>query len=90
MLFLLVAVAFATLFIPMPRWLSALLSFLFVGLGLLMVLFGWMGSYWDDHMRPNADSAATPILRTGLLLLLSQAMAAVRWVLEVLMSPPAP
>jgi hypothetical protein len=75
---LLVIAAWGSLFIPLPRWLVVSTGVAFLGLGGIFLLFGLMGSYWDSHMTPG-HSPSTPMLLTGVLLLLSQAVRLVRF-----------
>ena len=87
MYFLLILAAIGTLFIPMPRWLSFLLSFAFIGIGIIFVLFGWGGTYWDSHMRPSTESAAKPMLITGVILLVSRAVAIIKTIFAIATDP---
>jgi protein-S-isoprenylcysteine O-methyltransferase Ste14 len=68
---LLVIAAWGTLFIPLPAWIRLLLSIGFIGLGIVLLLFGLAGSYWASHMTPGTSSA-TSTLVTAVLLLLSR------------------
>ena len=86
--FLLVLAAWGSLFLPLPRWASVVCSFLFLGLGTILLLFGLAGSYWS-HMTPGS-SPATSTLVTGALLLLSRALLIVKIVLQILVAPPSP
>ncbi|MGE0806699.1 MAG: hypothetical protein AB7L76_14200 [Burkholderiaceae bacterium] len=86
---LLVVIAWATLLIPMPRWLSVLATAAVIGVGLLLLIVGLASAYWDSHMRPN-DSGATAVWVTGLLLLLSRAVTLVKGLLDSFMTPPYP
>ena len=86
MLALIVVAAYATLFVSMPRWLSILLSVGFLGIGLLFVLFGAIGSLWDRQMTPGSDHGGTQVLVAGVLLLLSRARLVFRVVMEALTS----
>ena len=85
---LLVIAAFGSLFLPMPSWAKALLGFAFIGLGIIFLLFGLAGSYWDSHMTPGTSSS-TSTLVTGVLLLLSRATVIAKIVLNSLFSPPS-
>lgn len=87
--FLLVVLAWGTLFLPMPRWLSIVASLAFLSLGAVLLLFGMAGSYWDSHMSPNSKSQATSTLVTGVLLLLSRAVLLIKVMLLGLASPPS-
>ena len=87
--FLLVVAAWGSLFLRPPTWLSVLLSCLFVGLGAILLLFGWAGSYWDSHMAPGSD-ASTSTLVTGVLLLMSRALLIFKVVLHALVAPSEP
>lgn len=70
--FLLLLVAWGSLFLPLPRWFSLLLSLAIVGAGCILLLFGLMGAYWSSHMMPSNAGAATSTWMTGGLLLLSR------------------
>lgn len=87
LIFLLVAAAYATLFIRMPRWASMLVGALVLGAGFVMVLFGAVFTYWGVQMRPGSDSPALRMLIGGVLLLLSRALLLLKLVAEVLGSP---
>ena len=87
--FLLVVLAWGTLFLPMPRWLSIIASLAFLSVGVVLLLFGMAGSYWDSHMSPNNPSQATSTLVTGVLLLLSRAVLLIKVMLLGLASPPS-
>ena len=87
--FLLVLAAWGSLFLPLPCWASVVCSFLFLGLGTILLLFGLAGSYWHSHMTPGS-SPATSTLVTGALLLLSRALLIVKIVLQILVAPPSP
>jgi hypothetical protein len=85
---LLVAGAWGSLLVPLPGWAKGLLSVAFLGLGVLLLLFGWAGSYWDSNMTAGASSA-TSTLVTGVLLLLSRAAVLLRVILHALGAPPS-
>lgn len=87
--FLLVVLAWGTLFLSMPRWLSIVASLGFASIGAVLLLFGMAGSYWDSHMSPNSKSQATSTLVTGILLLLSRAVLLIKAMLLGLASPPS-
>lgn len=89
MLFLLVAAALGSLFVPLPRWASVICSVLVLGVGVLMTLFGLAAAYWDDHMTPG-DSGGTSVWVSGVLMLLSRAGLVIRIVLEALAAPDSP
>jgi hypothetical protein len=87
---LLVIAAWGSLFIPLSCWAKGLLSFGFLCLGIIFLLFGLGGWYWDSYMSPGSSSPATALLVTGVLLLLSRATSMLRLVFEILFSPPMP
>lgn len=86
---LLVALAWGTLFIPMPKWLAGVLSVLFVAVGCVIVVMGWAGATWDSHMQPGATHAKWG-LAAGVLVLLSRAKAVVWLIAQILTAPPSP
>ncbi len=87
--FLLVAAAWGSLFVTMPRWVSVLCSSAVLGVGALMALFGLAAAYWDDHMT-SGDSGGTSVWVAGVLMLLSRAGLVIRIVLEALAAPDSP
>lgn len=87
--FLLVVAAWGSLFFRLPTWLSILSSFVFLFLGAVFLLFGLAGSYWDSHMTPGSNPAASTLI-TGVLLLLSRIALVVKLILHALVAPPAP
>lgn len=89
MLFLLVATAWGSLFVPLPRWASVICSVFVLGIGVLMTLFGLAAAYWNDHMAPS-DSGGTAVWVSGVLMLLSRAGLVIRIVLEALAAPNSP
>ena len=86
---LLVVAAWGSLFVPLPSWVKILLSIGFLGFGILFLLFGLAGSYWDSHMTPGSSSS-TSTLVTGILLLLSRAVLVAKVILHALVAPPSP
>lgn len=85
---MLVLLAVGTLFLRLPRWLSFLLSLAFVGIGIILLLFGFAGSYWSSHMNPSNAGAATSTWVTGALLVLSRAVLLLKTVREIVLAPP--
>lgn len=83
---LLVIAAWGTLFIPLPAWVRLLLSIGFIGLGVVLLLFGLVDSYWSSHMTPNTSSA-TSTLVTAVLLLLSRIATLIKTMLHILVTP---
>ena len=83
MLILITLLAWATLLIPMPRWLDGILSFVVIGLGLVLVVLGGMAWYWDSHMRADADGGMTTLV-CGALMLLSRIKHVLRLIAEIL------
>lgn len=69
---LLIAVAWASLLLPLPRWLFFISSFVVLIVGTLFALFGAFFAYWSGHMGPD-DNQAVYVLVTGILILLSRA-----------------
>jgi hypothetical protein len=86
---LLVVVAWGTLFIPMPKWLSIVFNCAFVGIGLVFVIFGWAGVTWDSHMQPGAVQAKWGLV-TGVLLLLSRGKSVIWLVMKIFTATPMP
>jgi hypothetical protein len=71
MLILAVLVAWGTLFIPMPRWLSWIVTFLICGIGILLVLGGGFSYWWDSNMQPSITSGKWEFI-AGIAMLLSR------------------
>ncbi|MFC5740609.1 hypothetical protein [Dyella tabacisoli] len=87
--FLFVAVAWATLFIPGPKWLSFIVGCVVIWIALIFVIFGWAGVVWDSHMQPGATHAKWGLI-AGILMLLSRATYVIKAVIAILISPPGP
>ncbi len=68
---LLVIAAWGSLFFRLPNWLVLVTSLVYLGFGVIFLLFGLVGHYWDSQMTPGTYPS-TPMLVTGVLLLLSQ------------------
>lgn len=73
----LIAVAWGSLLIPLPRWLFFIFSFVVLIVGTLFALFGAFFTYWSGHMGPD-DNQAVYVLVTGILVVLSRA----RWLIK--------
>ncbi len=84
-----VVVAWATLFISMPKWLSIVLNCVFIGAGLVLVIFGWAGVTWNSHMQPGATAAKWGLV-AGVLLLLSRAKYVIWLVMKIFTATPEP
>ena len=69
---LLIAFAWGSLLLPLPKWLSFILGFAVLFVGTIFVLFGIAGVYWDSHMRPGINTAAWGLV-SGVLIVLSRA-----------------
>jgi hypothetical protein len=87
-LFLLVAAAWGSLWLPAPKWLKFVLSFVFIGMGLLMVVFGGFANAWDKNLNPSNTSGGK-VLTAGILILLSRAWLILRAFAESLLGPPS-
>lgn len=83
MLILLVAVAWITAFIPMPRWLSVLISTVVLIAGTFLVLSGGMDYWWDRSMQPDQNDGLH-VLLAGVAMLLSRAAIVLRVIAEIL------
>lgn len=67
-------VGIGTLFIPMPAWLSGVISCLVLIGGLLMVGVAALAWYWDSHMMASRVSDDIALGMTGLALVVSRAL----------------
>lgn len=74
---LMIAAAWGSLLLPVPRWMFFVLSFIVLFLGTLFVLFGAFFTYWSGHMGPD-DNQSVYVLLTGILIVLSRA----RWLIK--------
>lgn len=83
MLVLITIVAWATLLIPMPRWLAGTVTFLVIGFGLILSIMGGMAWYWDSHMQPDVNDGLAALI-CGVLMLLSRAKHVLRLIAEIL------
>ncbi|MGB4860372.1 MAG: hypothetical protein WBP11_13740 [Dokdonella sp.] len=78
---LLIAVAWGSLLLPLPRWLFFILSFIVLFVGTMFVLFGALFVYWDSHMQPENNLAMYGLV-TGILIVLSRATWLVKGLLR--------
>jgi ABC-type multidrug transport system fused ATPase/permease subunit len=85
MIILLVAAAWISAFIPMPRWLSVLVSVAVLLVGTLLVVTGAMAYAWDRSMRPDETAGLYSLLAGGALLL-SRARLVLRLIAEILVA----
>jgi len=83
MLLLMVAAAWITAYLPMPRWLSILLSTAILLSGVTLLVSGGLAYAWDSSMRADQNDSLHALI-AGAALLLSRIRLVLRVVAEML------
>jgi ACR3 family arsenite efflux pump ArsB len=76
MLVLALLFAIGTAFIPMPRIVHTLLTFVIVAIAFLAMGVGGCAQYWDNHMRPGTNTGKD-IVFGALLVIVARLIAMV-------------
>lgn len=85
MMLLMVAGAWITAFLPMPRWLSIVLSIAILLAGTVLVVSGGLAYWWDSSMRADQSDSLHALI-AGIALLLSRAKLVLRVIAEILVA----